>query len=77
MVFFVCVAGFMLHVQRARADLESLFGPVVRAVLVLGLVATLPYWFGLSDRMFLSLADTLDSGYTEHPMQTAASMRAR
>lgn len=75
-VFFICVAGLMLHVQRARADMESLTGPVVRAIAIVCLVATLPHWFGLTERMFLSLADTLETGYSEHPMQTAASVRA-
>ncbi len=75
-VFFVCVAGLMLHVQRARTDMESLTGPVVRAIVIVSLVAALPHWFGLTERMFLSLADTLDAGYTEHPMRAAASVRA-
>lgn len=74
-VFFLCVTGFMLHVQRARPDVESLLRPLVRAIVITGLVATLPYWFGLVERMFLSLADHLSAGYTAHPMETAGRLR--
>lgn len=75
-VFFVCTAGLMLQVQRARAEMESLAAPVVRAIVVVALVATLPHWFGLTEKMFLSLADRLNEGYTQHPMQTSAQVRA-
>ncbi|MFA5262941.1 MAG: hypothetical protein WC378_03885, partial [Opitutaceae bacterium] len=74
-VFFVCVVGFMIHVQRARPDAESLTAPLVRAIIIVSFVATLPYWFGLVERMFLTLADHLSTGYTEHPMQTAGRLR--
>jgi hypothetical protein len=74
-VFFLCVVGFMVHVHRARPEVESLLGPLVRAIVITGLVATLPYWFGLVEKMFLSLADHLSAGYSEHPMETAGRLR--
>ena len=74
-VFFLCTAGFMLHVHRGRPDLEGMTGPVVRAITVIAVVATLPHWFGLVERLFLSLANQLHADYTEHPMQVAAQLR--
>ena len=74
-VFFLCTAGLMLHVHRGRPDLEGMTGPVVRAITVIAVVATLPHWFGLVERLFLSLANQLHAGYTEHPMQVAAQLR--
>ena len=74
-VFFVCVAGLMLRIQRARGEIEMHVGPIVRAVVVVALVATLPYWFEFTERIFLTLADTVHAGYTEHPMQAAAKLR--
>lgn len=74
-VFFLCVVGFILHVQRARTEMESMFAPLVRAIVITALVATLPYWFGLTEKMFVSLADRVSAGYTDHPMETAARLR--
>lgn len=74
-VFFIGVVGLMLQVQRARAEMESLVRPVVRCVLVIALVATLPHWFGFTERLFLNVADVVNERYTEHPMQAATLMR--
>lgn len=74
-VFFVCVAGFVLQVQRARAEMEELMRPIVRAIVIVGLIGALPYWFGFSEKVFLHLADAVCEGYTQHPMQTAAKLR--
>ncbi|OAM90418.1 hypothetical protein OH491_01515 [Termitidicoccus mucosus] len=74
-VFFVAVIGLVIQVHRARADMESLVRPLVRAVLVVGIIATLPHWFGFTERIFLNLADVVNERYTEHPMQTATLLR--
>lgn len=74
-VFFVCVAGLMVQVSKARQEAESLVEPVVRAIVVVALVATLPYWFELTERLFLGIADTVNRGYAEHPMQAASLVR--
>jgi len=42
---------------------------------IVGLVATLPYWFGFTERVFLTVANTVHEGYTEHPMRTATRLR--
>jgi hypothetical protein len=42
---------------------------------IVGLVATLPYWFGFTERVFLTVANTVQEGYTEHPMRTSARLR--
>lgn len=75
-VYFVCVAGLILQVQQARGDVEGFVRPLVRATVVVALVATLPHWFGFTERIFLSVADTVHEGYTQHPMETAAKLRA-
>lgn len=75
-VFFLGVTGLILHVNQSRGDIEGLVRPLIRAVVVIGLVATLPYWFGFTERVFLSIADTVHAGYTQHPMETAAKLRA-
>jgi len=75
-VYFVCVTGLILQVQQARSDIESFVRSLVRATVVVALVATLPYWFGFIERVFLSVADTVHEGYTQHPMETAAKLRA-
>ena len=74
-VFFLCTAGLMLHVHRARSEVEGLAMPVVRAITVIAIVVTLPLWFGAAERLFLSLADQLHEGYTEHPMRVATQLR--
>ena len=56
-VFFVCVAGLVLQIQQARADMEGLTRPLIRATVVVGLIATLPYWFGFTERVFLTVAE--------------------
>jgi hypothetical protein len=67
----------MLRVHRARPDLESVARPVVRAVAVVVMVATLPWWFGYSERLFLTVADTIQQDYAEHPMRAATMIRER
>ena len=74
-VYFVCVVGFILQIQHARTDAESLVRPIVRATLIVGLVATLPYWFGFTEKVFLSIANAVHDGYTDHPMRTGAKLR--
>ena len=74
-VFFVCVVGLVLQIQQARADVEGLTRPLIRATVIVGLVATLPHWFGFTERVFLTVANTVHEGYTEHPMRTAARLR--
>lgn len=74
-VFFVCVVGLVLQIQHARADVEGITRPLVRATVIVGLVATLPFWFGFTERVFLTVADTVHAGYTEHPMRTATRLR--
>lgn len=74
-VYFVCVAGLVIQIQQARADTEGLTRPLVRAAIVVGLVATLPHWFGFTERVFLSVADTVQDGYTQHPMRAASKLR--
>ncbi len=74
-VFFVAVAGLMLQVHRSRGDLEGLAGPIVRAIIVIGLIATLPHWFAFTENLFLTLADTVHENYTQHPMRAAAHLR--
>jgi hypothetical protein len=74
-VYFVCVLGLMLQIQQARTDAESLARPVIRATVIVGLVATLPYWFGFIERLLLSVANTVQDGYTEHPMRAALRLR--
>jgi hypothetical protein len=74
-VFFLCTAGLMLHVHRARPDVESLTMPVVRTIGVIAIVSTLPFWFEAAERLFLTLANQLHEGYTEQPMRVAAQLR--
>lgn len=74
-VYFLCVTGLIIQVQQARADAESILRPIVRAVLIVGLVATLPAWFGFTEKVFLSVANTVQEGYTDHPMRTAGKLR--
>jgi hypothetical protein len=74
-LFFVCVAGFMLQVHQARAEQDSLLAPVLRAIVVIGLITTLPHWFELAEKVFLALADLVQEGYREHPMRAAVLVR--
>lgn len=74
-VFVVAVVGLMLQVQRARADFEDIVRPVVRCVLVIGIIAGLPYWFGFTEKVFLNVAEAVNAGYTQHPMQAATLLR--
>lgn len=75
-LFFVCVTGLMLRVNAARNDQDSLMQPLVRGVIVVGLVATLPWWFAFTEELFLRMAEVFHAGYLEHPMQSASRLRA-
>lgn len=72
--FLLCVAGLMLQVQRGH-DVEGLARPVVQAVIVVALIATLPEWFGYAEKLFLGLANTLQSDWTDQPMRAGAMIR--
>lgn len=74
-VYFVCVVGLIMQVQQARGDIEGFARPLVRAIVIVALVATLPHWFGFTERVFLSIADTVQDGYTQHPMRAAEKLR--
>lgn len=74
-VFLVCVAGLMVQIAKARPEIDSLTEPIVRAVIVLGLIATLPAWFEMIECLMLNLANTIQQGYTEHPMKAATLVR--
>lgn len=74
-LFFVCVAGLMGQVHDARTEQDGLLVPVVKAIVVVGLIATLPQWFELIEKLFLSLADVIAEGYREHPMRAAVLVR--
>lgn len=75
-VFFVGVCGIMLQVQQRGAEIEGLMRPIVRALVVVALVATLPHWFDFADRTCLTIADTVNEGYSAQPMRVAESLRA-
>ncbi|MDB6094021.1 MAG: hypothetical protein JWM32_1583 [Verrucomicrobia bacterium] len=75
-VFFLCVAGLIVQVNQARADLEGLVRPILKATVVVGMIATLPFWFALTEKTFLSIADTVQVDYTLHPMRAATKLRA-
>ena len=74
-LYFICVAGLILQVHRARAEVESLTQPIVRAIIVVGLIATLPHWFAFTEKTFLTLANVVHERYTEQPMRSAALLR--
>lgn len=76
LLYVICVAGFMLHVQRGRNDPESLFRPFIRATCVIACIALLPQGFGAVEKTLLAVANVVNEGYTEHPMRTAEKMRA-
>ena len=74
-VFFVCTAGLVIQIQQSRANLEGMARPLVRAIVIVALIATLPHWFEFTEKVFLSIADTVHAGYTDHPMRAAAKLR--
>ena len=74
-LYFICVAGLILQVHRARAEVESLTQPIVRAILVVGLIGTLPHWFAFTEKTFLTLANVVHERYTEQTMRSAALLR--
>lgn len=74
-LFFICVVGLILQVNHARAEQDSLLQPIVRAIVVVGLISTLPQWFELIEKLFLALAELIHEGYSEHPMRAAVLMR--
>jgi hypothetical protein len=54
---------------------EDLMRPFARAAVVLALVATLPTWFEFTERIFISTANVIEEGYTEHPMRASTLLR--
>lgn len=74
-LYFVCVTGLVLRIHAARGDQDSLMEPVVRGVIVVALIATLPWWFAFAEDLFLRLAEVFHAGYLEHPMQAASRLR--
>lgn len=75
-VFFLCVAGLILRVARSRHEIEGVAGPLVRAIVVVAMVSAIPWWFEMSERIFLTVAEVVHHGYADHPMQTAERLRA-
>lgn len=73
--YFVCVAGLMLRVHRGRSDIDGWAPPLVRAMIVVALVALLPEWFEMLERLFLGVADTVQAGYSNQPMRAATLIR--
>lgn len=74
-VYFVCVVGLMVQVHAAGADVQGFVRPIGRAIVIIGLVATLPTWFEFTEKLFLSAANVIEEGYTEHPMRAATLLR--
>jgi hypothetical protein len=74
-LFFICTAGLMLHISRARADQDSLTRPLVRGIVIVALISTLPYWFEFTESVFRSIANTVQDGYTDNPMRTSELLR--
>ena len=74
-LFFICVAGLLYQVNQAHGEIEGVLKPIVRGVVVVGLIATLPQWFGFTEKLFLSVANVVEEGYTDHPMQAATLVR--
>jgi len=74
-VFFLCVAGLMLQINGARDGFEGIIRPLLRAIVVIALLATLPTWFEFTEKSFLSIADVIEPGYTDHPMRASTLLR--
>ncbi len=74
-LYFVCVTGLVLRVNAARNSQDSLMQPIVRGVLVVAMIATLPWWFAFTEDLFLRMAEFFHAGYLEHPTQAASRLR--
>ena len=71
LVFAIMVIGMIAHMASERAHGINDLRPLVTAVLLVALIATLDQWFPKLDTGFLAIADFINPGYTTNP--TAAS----
>lgn len=75
-VFAIMVAGLIGYAASGRAQGAGLFGPILRAVLIVAVIAYQDVWFPKVEDAFLSVAEFVDPGYKEHPASSADAIRA-
>ena len=71
LVFAIMVIGMIAHMASERAHGVNVLRPLVTAVILVAVIATLDQWFPKLDTGFLAIADFINPGYTTSP--TAAS----
>lgn len=74
-VFALMVIGLIAHLSRGGLNGSAIISPLVRAVMIVVMIAFLPRWFPEVDRTFLTVADYVNPGYTANP--TGASDKVR
>ena len=74
-VFFLCVAGLMVQIHAARDGYGEHHASAPARDRDHRALATLPTWFEFTEKSFLSIANVIEPGYTDHPMRAATLLR--
>jgi len=75
LVFTIMVIGLIAHMAGERAHGVSVLRPLVKAVILVSLIAYLDQWFPKLDTGFLSIADYINPGYTTNPTSASDTVR--
>jgi len=74
-VFALLVIGLIIHLSRQHYHMASIVRPVGRALTIVGLVASMGWWFPKAENTLLAVAEFIDADYIKKPMQTANIIR--
>ena len=73
LVFAIMVAGLIFSASRANG--ANMLTPILKAVVIVALVATQDQWFPKVESGFLDVANYIDAGYNDHPTSSADTIR--
>jgi len=73
LVFAIMVAGLIFSASRANG--ANMLAPILKAVVVVALIATQDQWFPKVESGFLDVANYIDAGYNDHPTSSADTIR--
>ena len=74
-VFALMVIGLIAHMSSERTQGTGMFAPLVKAVIIVTVIAFLNSWFPKVDQTFLSVAEYINPGYNNNPTGVSDTVR--
>lgn len=75
-VFAIMVAGLIASVVSHRFQPSDLLGLIAKATLIVAFIAYQDAWFPRVEQVFVSAANYINPGFSEHPTSAADTIRA-